>query len=127
MSLVQVKFFEVSEDELVKQRSAFAGGNLNLKIESKVFSTIQRFSIDSLVTVCAYQVLDVKKMNQEFSQPKLVEEVKETRARQAVGSRLCFQILVFMLFLFRRRKPSNFDWTLKVSNASLANKVIFAA
>ena len=35
---VQVKFFEVSESELEKQRSAFSNGQLQIKIEEQDFS-----------------------------------------------------------------------------------------
>ena len=36
--VVQVKFFEVSESELEKQRSAFSNGQLQIKIEEQGFS-----------------------------------------------------------------------------------------
>ena len=36
--MTQVRFFEVSEDELEKQRSAFSNGQLEIKIEEDNFS-----------------------------------------------------------------------------------------
>ena len=38
MTRVQVRFFEVSEEELEKQRSAFSNGQLKIKIEHQEFS-----------------------------------------------------------------------------------------
>lgn len=35
---VQVRFFEVSEEELQKKRSAFSNGQLKIKIEHQEFS-----------------------------------------------------------------------------------------
>lgn len=38
LALVQVRFFEVSEEELEKQRSAFSNGQLRIRIEQQQFS-----------------------------------------------------------------------------------------
>lgn len=38
MDNLQVRFFEVSEEELEKQRSAFSNGQLKIKIEEDDFS-----------------------------------------------------------------------------------------
>lgn len=46
LAFVQVRFFEVSEEELEKQRSAFSNGQLEIKIEQQQFSMRYFFTTD---------------------------------------------------------------------------------
>lgn len=68
----QVRFFEVDESELIKQRKAFASGTLAVKTQQEVF--------------------DMRQYNKFVSQPDVVKEVKAMRAKQAVRATLCTNV-----------------------------------